>query len=138
MAKIFSSPTRGPWSGQDRSRHINELELLTALYALKSFTSQASQISVRLMLDNSTAVHYVNKSGGSRSEGLCRISTDIVAWCEARSIVIKAVYLPGTQNVVADRLSRAPPDSSDWMLNPAVFDRLRARWSLEVDLFASL
>ena len=89
------------------------------------------------MMDNSTAVHYVNKSGGSRSEGLCRISSEIVAWCEPRAISINAVYLPGAQNVIADRLSRAPPDSSDWKLNPAIFERLRARWSLKVDLFAS-
>ncbi len=43
---------KGPWTGQDRSCHINELEILAALFALKSFTSQASRVSVRLMLDN--------------------------------------------------------------------------------------
>jgi hypothetical protein len=128
---------KGPWTDRDRSRHINELELLAALFALKSFTSLAYRVSVRLMLDNSTAVHYVNKSGGSRSEELCRISSEIVAWCEPRAISINAVYLPGAQNVIADRLSRAPPDSSDWKLNPATFELLRARWSLKVDLFAS-
>jgi hypothetical protein len=80
----------------------------------------------------------VNISGGSRSEALCRISAEIIAWCEARSIAINAVYLPGAEYVIADRLSRAPPDSSDWMLNSDVFDHLRARWSLEVVLFASL
>ncbi len=97
---------KGPWSEHDRDRHINELELLAALYALKSFTSLASRISVRLMMDNNTAVHYVKKSGGSRSEGLCRISSEIVAGCEPRAISINAVYLPGAQNVIADRLSR--------------------------------
>lgn len=137
-ATLNNASAKGPWTGRDWSRHINELELLAALYALKSFTSQASRIAVQLMLDNITAVHYVNKSGGSRSEGLCRISAEIVAWCESRSININAVYLPGAQNIVADRLSRAPPDSSDWMLNPAVFGHLRARWSLQVDLFASV
>jgi hypothetical protein len=137
-AALNDASAKGPWTGEDRSRHINELELLAALFALKSFTSQASRVSVRLMLDNITAVHYVNKSGGSRSEALCRISAEIVAWCEARSISINAVYLPGAENLIADRLSRAPPDSSDWMLNPEVFNRLRAHWSLEVDLFASL
>ena len=58
------------------------------------------------MMDNNTAVHYVNKSGGSTSEGLCRISSEIVAWCEPQGISINAVYLPGAQNVIADRVSR--------------------------------
>ncbi len=80
----------------------------------------------------------MNKSGGSRSEALCRISDEIVAFCEARLIAINDVYLLGAENIIADRLSRAPPDSRDWMLNPAVFDHLRARWSLDVDLLASL
>jgi hypothetical protein len=89
------------------------------------------------MLENSTAVHYVNKSGGSKSEELCRISSEIVAWCEPRTISVNAVYLPGAQNVIADRLSRAPPDSSDWKLNPATFGLLRAHWSPKENLLAS-
>ena len=43
----------------------------------------------------------------------------------------------GAQKTVEDRLSRAPPDSSDRKLDPALFDRPRVRWSLKVDLFAS-
>jgi hypothetical protein len=30
---------RGPWSAKDVSRHINELELLVAYFALQSFTA---------------------------------------------------------------------------------------------------
>lgn len=78
-------------------------------------------------MDNATAVHYVNNSGGSRFQRLCWISEEIVAWCEQRLITINAEYLRGTQNVVADRLSRAGQDSSDWRLNPSVFSHLRAR-----------
>lgn len=125
-ASLNDASAKGPWADQDRLRHINELELMAALFALKSFTSMASQVSVRLMMDNATAVHYVNNSGGSRSQRLCRISQEIVAWCERRSITINAEYLPGTQNVVADRLSRAGQDSSDWKLNPSVFSHLRS------------
>ena len=136
-ASLNDASAKGPWADQDRLRHINELELMAALFALKSFTGRASQVSVRLMMDNATAVHYVNNSGGSRSQRLCRISQEIVAWCEQRFITINAEYLPGTQNVVADRLSRASQDSSDWKLSPSVFSLLRARWSLRVDLFAS-
>lgn len=54
---LSGATTKGPWTSQDRSCHINELELIAALYALKSFTKQASRVSVRLMMDNITAVH---------------------------------------------------------------------------------
>lgn len=47
--------TRGPWPLKDRSRHINEVELLGVLYAIQTFTKGSHDISVYLHLDNSTA-----------------------------------------------------------------------------------
>ncbi len=47
---------RGSWPLADQSRHINELELLGPLYALQIFTQNSSDISVSLLLDNSTAL----------------------------------------------------------------------------------
>ena len=54
------SRTRGPWPLSDTHRHINELELLGALFALKTFTALSANISVLIFLDNSTAVAYIN------------------------------------------------------------------------------
>ena len=136
-AVMNSVSAKGPWTLEDQGKHINELELLAAFFALKAFTSSSTGISVCLMLDNITAVHYINKSGGSRSERLCRVSTDIVGWCESRGMSIQAIYLPGALNVFADRLSRDAQDSSDWKLCPSVFSALSRRWNLKVDLFAS-
>jgi hypothetical protein len=65
-ASLNDTSDRGPWAGQDRFPHINELELMAALFALKSFTNMASRVLVRLMMDNATLVHYVNNAGGSR------------------------------------------------------------------------
>ena len=56
----------------------DELVLLAALNGLKTFTSQVSNLSVRLMLDNFTAVHYIKKSCGTKSSALSAISADIV------------------------------------------------------------
>nr|CAH0112881.1 unnamed protein product [Daphnia galeata] len=74
--------SRGPWAGSDRLRYINELEFLAAFYALKSLTAQSTNLEINLILDNSTAVSYVNKHGGTRSRALCDISSSIVSWCE--------------------------------------------------------
>ena len=43
-----SVSARGPWTTLDKSKHINELELLGALFALESFLGDAVGLSVRL------------------------------------------------------------------------------------------
>ncbi|KZS02254.1 Uncharacterized protein APZ42_000775, partial [Daphnia magna] len=115
-ASLNSATTKGPWTSQDLFRHINELELVAALYALRVFTVHSVGVSVRIMLDNVTAVHYINKAGGSRSKCLTDISAQIVKWCETRELSVHAIHLPGVLNFVADRLSRSTPDASDWRL----------------------
>lgn len=128
------------WIGRDRSRHINEVELLAALQALKSFTSQASRVAV-LILDNITVVHYVNNSGGSRSGGLCRISAEIIAWCKSRSITINAgECLPSRCPKYSCRSPVKGPTGLKRLdaKSGRLHKYLIARWSLKVDLFASL
>jgi hypothetical protein len=53
--------------------HINSLELLGALYALQSFVKDSRGLSVKMYLDNSSAVCYINKGGGTKSAGLTKI-----------------------------------------------------------------
>ena len=62
--------TGGHWSIQERTLHINSLELLAGAFAVKAFTKQRGNIQVLLQIDNSTAVAYVNKMGGTHSLGL--------------------------------------------------------------------
>ena len=129
--------TRGPWTLADKSRHINELELLGAFYALQVFTQHSSDISVQLYLDNSTAVSYINKCGGTRSKALCDLASCVINWCEFRNIQLSAFHLPGSLNVVADCESRSAMDASDWMLDKRLFQKIRSLWRVEIDLFAS-
>ena len=53
-----------------QSLHINELELLAALFALKAFLKHVRDISVLLKSDNVTTVTYINHLGGTRSRVL--------------------------------------------------------------------
>lgn len=89
-----SVTAKGHWNSSDRSRHINERELLVALFSSKVFTRNVSNVSIHLMLDNSTSVHYINNSGGTHSTRLNLISRDIVYWCERHRISIHAIHLP--------------------------------------------
>jgi hypothetical protein len=54
------------WSGEEKERHINELEMLGAFKALRAFAGSMRNCIVELKLDNTTAVAYVNKEGGGR------------------------------------------------------------------------
>lgn len=127
----------GPWETEHESKHINELELMAAFNALKSFAKHASNVTIHLMLDNATAVAYINKCGGTHSIALRDLALEIIQWCEERCVVLKAFHLPGKENIVADYHSRFHADSSDWKLDIGVFAKLQAIWPSSVDLFAA-
>ena len=56
--------TRGPWSPQEQTLHINCLELLAASLAVRTFAKERSGITILLKIDNTTAVAYINRMGG--------------------------------------------------------------------------
>ncbi len=86
---------RGPWTLQDLNKHINELELLGAFFAIQTFSAKAANIAIRIFLDNSTAVSYINKCGGTKSAALTTTAKAISAWCEERSISVESGSLGG-------------------------------------------
>lgn len=129
--------TGGRWSKTDLEmyQHINQLELVAAFLALKSFW-KAPCSSVLLRIDNQTAVAYINKIGGTRSLKLNNIALQIWEWCVQNSVWIKAEYLPGVMNTIADWESRNQSDTSSWMLSPQMFALLHQEFQFQVDLFA--
>ena len=56
--------TRGVWSKQERSLHINVLELLAVKLALLSFTKNRKVRAIHFQIDNTTALRYLTKLGG--------------------------------------------------------------------------
>ena len=129
--------TRGLWTSSDALRHINEFELLGAFFALQAFVGSSRDIAVRLFLDNTTAICYINKSGGTRSRRLSDLANRFSLFCEERKLSVEAVHLPGVLNVVADKEFRTSDDSSDWKLSSTCFKRIGRIWSLRIDLFSS-
>ena len=118
--------------------HINCLELLAGSLAAKCFTKPKVKAQVLLLMDNVSAVTYINKMGGIHSLLLSQLAKDLWDWCLSHIVLIKAQYLPGVQKVHADRESRVFLDSSDWKLNMKIFNKLYQKWGpLNVDLFAS-
>lgn len=93
---------------------------------------------IRLLLDNTTAVAYINNMGGSHSLVCNDIAQDIWAWCLHRNIWLSAAHLPGSQNVAADKASRVFNDSTEWKLHSDIYQMIVSKFfTPTIDLFAS-
>ena len=113
--------TGGRWLPEETSYHINCLELLAGSLAIMSFTKTKAKAQVLLLMDNISAVSYINKMGGTHSPMLSYLAKNLWDWCLSHNILVTACYIPGIQNVEADRESRVFLDSSDWKLHPEDF-----------------
>ena len=57
----------GPRSMEHLGRHINEMELIAAFYALRAIVSHALNITINLLLDKAASIGYTYKYGGIHS-----------------------------------------------------------------------
>ena len=129
--------TGGRWSMQEAKLHINALELLAGMFAVQCFARHAQKCHILLQMDNQTAVAYVNRMGGAHSQILNSVATDLWQWCLDRQITLRAEYIPGALNTIADFWSRHH-SSSEWRLHPQVFSWIRGSLGgCCIDLFAS-
>ncbi|VDL82191.1 unnamed protein product [Nippostrongylus brasiliensis] len=131
--------TGGRWSREESLRHINILELQAAFFGLKSFGSGWRDINVLLELDNTTAIAYLKRCGGTTNETLSELAKDIWDWCTERRIRLLPTHRPGIENSEADRESRSfGREVAEWSLNSQVVEKMFAYYGRpSVDLFAS-
>ena len=128
----------GIWSAEEALLSVNARELLAAEKGLLAFQDFLSGRVVALFCDNTTAVSYLRRQGGTHSASLNSIAQRILRWAELREISLLPQFVMGSHNVVADSLSR--PNQiigSEWTLNSQVFDLVRKRWPVNIDLFAT-
>ena len=129
--------TGGLWSQMEKKLHINCLELLAGSFAVKSFTKNRLCAHVRLRMDNTTAVAYVNRLGGTHSLVLSNLALALWEWAQKNSIMLRAEHYAGHLNTVADWESRHFRDASNWRLDQNVFSSLmQIRGPCVIDLFA--
>ena len=60
-------PIGGAWTEEQLHIHINVKEMLAVFYALRSFVDVICGQHIRVLCDNTTAVHTINKMGTTRS-----------------------------------------------------------------------
>lgn len=137
-ASMNNLHAKGKWNDTQKMLHINCLELIAVGNALKAFCSDHKNCSILLRVDNKTAISYINKLGGCRSEHLHEIAKGIIEWCNERNLFISATYIKSKDNVVADSLSRGESYNSEWMLGKTYYDIICGHFGVpEIDLFAS-
>ena len=135
--------TGGHWSVEEAQWHINVLELRAATLALKALLqSQEAQHPplkhIHLRIDNTTAVAYINKRGGTRSPALTEQALELLAVALTAGVSLTAQHIPGIQNVAADTASRQIETITEWTLDRKIFRSICQRfYTPEVDLFAS-
>ena len=59
--------TEGPWTPEERTMHINCLELLAAFLAVKCFAKDRTNLTIHLKMNSMSALTYINKLGGTIS-----------------------------------------------------------------------
>ena len=138
-AHLLDQNVSGVWSAQEKLLHINLLEMKALFLALQAFQEDVAGHHVTAMCDNSTVVAYVNKQGGTVSRPLCLLTSRLLRWTESFDVHLKARYLPGESNVLADVLSRrGQVVGTEWSLHPQVARALLRTWgNPSIDLFAT-
>ena len=67
----------GIWSYQERTKHINVLELIAVKLAILTFNKGKSVTTNSLQIDNMVALFYLVKMGGTRSQELLQVAKEI-------------------------------------------------------------
>ena len=137
-AHLNQSKIYGSWSQLEKSFHINRLEMRAVRLALQGFNLPENAV-ILVSSDNQTTVAYINKQGGTRSPSLMRETYLLFELLQERNWSLRASYLPGAKNVIADALSRKDQViPSEWSLHPQIVKRIFQVWHTPmIDLFAT-
>ena len=130
--------TSGFWPNSLLDEHINFLELKAIHFSILHFLDLLEDKVISIRCDNSSAVYYLNKKGGTHSKKLCLLALEIWNLARLHNFKIIASHISGIDNSSADYLSRFSHYHEYGLSHHAfklLLDILPFRLSL--DLFAS-
>jgi len=96
--------------------HINILEMLAILIALRLWHKKFVGMRLQIFCDNEASVSVINV-GKSRDVNMLAILREILHIWAVNNFQIRAVHLPGVDNRKADFLSRAQDKSEEIIKN---------------------
>ena len=137
-ANCMGIETGREWSVDERKLHLNILKLLAVKNAILAFTKEKTINAIHIHTDNTTALSYLLKMGGTTDKVFVDISKDIWKYLILKQITITAEYFPGILNTRADWQSRHSKDFSGWKLSPILFQHICQKMGMPViDMLAS-
>ena len=125
------------WSIAESQRHINYLEMLAALLALRLYCKDLQDLTVFFKTDNTSTVSWVNKESGPDKE-IFTLVKQFWEFCIDRNINVVASYIESKKNKVADKESRKIRDNLEWSLKDKHFENLNIEFGkFTIDVFAT-
>ena len=108
----------GLWSPKERTLSINLRELRAIRLGLLHFRHLIVGLNIGVLLDNTTALSYVRKQGGTLSSPVNQEAQLLLRWAEFLPVSLVPQFVMGSWNVVADSLSRRNQViGSEWTLH---------------------
>ena len=114
------------------------LQLLAVKLALLSFTKNREVRAIHFQIDKATTLKYLTKTEGVKSLEMIKLSKEIWNYLLSRGNILPTEYLPSKPNIIVDTECKGKVHSSEWKLDPKVFQGLVQLMENPVlDLFAS-
>ncbi|XP_068227928.1 uncharacterized protein [Palaemon carinicauda] len=119
----------GLWEDHQKEWHINVNELVAIHLALMHFQEEVQNKLVQVNADNTTALAYIRKQGGTRLDSLYEAAKDLLLWAKARNITLITRFIEGEKNAGADLLRRGRQVlTTEWIVHHEVCSRLWNLW----------
>ena len=136
---LGSISSGGQFKTDEQKLHINILELKAVLFGLRALCRNIEGSHILLHIDNSSAVAAINKMGSLTSEDMDNVVHEIWNWVISQKNWVTATHIPGVENIIADKESRAQESRTEWMLNRQDFQQVLQKLNFipDIDLFAS-
>ena len=151
MSQPPCSPMRLSWGGASgggdgggraATRTSLQAHQLAGVESCSASPYPLSQSSVRsgwvgpIRQYDSSSIHQ--PAGGTHSPSWCYLLWDVLMWCQRHRIHLKALHVQGTQNTVADALSRGRLQFLESALKQSAVNQICLLWDTpHIDLFAS-
>ena len=97
-----SMSAKGVFTFDECNCHINVLELKAVYFGLKSLCRDLKETHIKILTDNTTAVHDINNMGSCKSVSCDTEVRKIWDWAIERNNFLTATHIPGILNVEAD------------------------------------
>ena len=101
-----NTSTDGKFSITETLMHINVFERKAVLFGLRSSCDLICDSYIKILSDNTTAVHCINNMGSCRSADWDKITKSIWDWAVKRRLWLTSAHIPGRLNREADEESR--------------------------------